>query len=285
MPIGAQLNPATAISLSLFNGSWTVFDDEAGETSGNGIVRETFSRQWSENQGERRLMCAWQDRVGVAMGLTGGAAVIGSISAFNSPALYPAVSWWPCQRVECSGHGIQSVDPVNGMIAFQYAKLRVMYGPDDTANLTAGELSLDFATTAIALDQTTPTYRWSSDHFVVPPSQAPTLCATTILATLLLLQRPQLNQVVIANLVDQTNSGTFQGFGAGRVIFRGGRSNRRVTVGGVLNYDLSLSFEISGAAWNWNQLWRAGTGWATYETAGGAVPFPGADFTPLLQTT
>src|SRR3954454_17175647 len=111
------------ITINLPNGPFNVWDLDAGEASGRGIIRETYSRTASENQANWRIPCRWSDRQGIALGMLGN--TIGSVYA--QPVAYFANANWTCRRIECRGVGKPSQDPFNGFITFPFCILDINF--------------------------------------------------------------------------------------------------------------------------------------------------------------
>jgi len=258
-----------------------VMDMDRGESSGRGPVREVYSRNWQENQAVWHIVCAWTDRQAIALGMLGN-----SVSGvYTLPVAYYANPGWVCKKIECTGIGVASPDPVNGFIAFPYCLLTITFGVPQYAigsTTMVGELSIETGSETIALDQTQSAFKFASDGSLVPPSVKPCMLNTTLYASLTLYNRGTLNLATLFSSVDCVNNATFQGINAGKVLFKGARSERTFTSDGKLQYNLTLMFEANPRGWNYTYRSGASPGWVAYTDRAGNDLYQAIDFTPLL---
>ncbi len=267
---------AETIDLILPNGTFKVMDMDMGEGAGKGPVREVFSRQWNEQQAVWRIVCQWSDRVNIAYGLLG----FSSGSVYQLPKAYFGVPSWSCKKIECAGVGIASPDIINGFISFPYAELTITFGvPEFNNSSMVSEMELDFSTNSIPVDQTKSTFEYSGGA-KVPPNAIPAYRLTTVFGTISLFNRGSLNTGLYLGAVDNTNSATFQGAAAGKVMFRGASSDRMFTASGLLQYTVKLMFELNPRGWD--AILKPGTGWTTYAFIGGGAPWTSSDLNLLL---
>jgi hypothetical protein len=63
-------------------------------------------------------------------------------------------------------------------------------------------------------------------------------------------------------------------------MFMGARSERMFTAAGLLQYNVSLMFEMNVKGWNW--LYAPTSGWTHYTDLSGNDLYPESDFSPLL---
>jgi hypothetical protein len=251
-----------------------------------------FSRDWLEGRAEWNILAKWSDRIGIALAVLGGSALVGGNPVYSLPSAYPEFTPWIGKRAECTGVGLITASGSNTVIgAPQFARMKIIFGPpeyDPSSTTMAGELELDFSQSAFALDQQQPSFQWVAGGDI-SPSLAPSFRLTTILASLTLYNRGTLNQGTIAGLVGSVNASAFQGYAIETVCFRGAKSRRTLTMQGKLNYSLTMLFEVMPGngtppgSPTWNTLFKPGTGWATFKIKGsGNKLFPAADLTPLL---
>lgn len=287
MPANSFLDSSTQYTLQTPAGNFQVWDQSTGEERGQGAVRESFSREWLETHCVMRLLAPWTQRFQICRAMLGGAQLIGGRPVYTLPMGYPGDTNLSCNKIEISGMGVPFFDtslPNGGMIGFDYARMDCIFSapPWQPGTQLAGELQLQFASNAIALDPNVSGFKFTGSGNNAP---VPALRVTTTIARLTLFQRPQLNGPLIQSLVDHVNQSSFEGYAASTVLFRGGETNRRLMIDGTLSYDLSLLFEVcSSVQGSWNNGFDASTGtWAAMQAVGsGNPPFASADFTPLL---
>lgn len=286
----AGLDSTTQITVTFpqTGSSYRVWVESTGEPESRGANREIFSNTWTESKGEWNFLCAWDDRIGIALNLLGGSLVVGGVPVYALPVGYPDVNKWACKRMYVAGDGLISQGSTFLSVP-QRARCKAVFGIPDygTSDTMAGELQMDFATNAVSLDQTAPTFKWASDGAIIPSVQVPTFNVSTTIVTLTLYNRSVLPSNLVSGLVGGCNQSTFQGYAAETVAFRGARSTRKVTTGGVLNYDIQLVWEVAAGStaggWTWNQRFRPGVGWANVVLIGsGSKLYTPVNFTPLL---
>lgn len=264
------------ITIVLPNGNFSVWDLDTGEGQGRGMVRETYSRQWQENQARWRIACAWNDRLGIVAGMLGG--IIGGV--YQSPKAYFANANWTCSKIECTGVGKASQDAFNGFITFPYGILDLQFGVlDFTGTSLVSEMELDFSGNSIAVDQTASTFKYA-DNSNVPPSAIPAYRQTTVFGSIRLYNRGSLNSSLYLNAVDTVNSTTFQGAGIKTVMFKGAKTEKMFTPVGLLQYNVTLLFELNPRGWD--AILQPSTGWTTYKLQSGAYPWTTSDHNLLL---
>lgn len=271
----AAFDPAEAINFTINGNAYQLWDLEAGEGSGRGMVRESYSRQWQENQGRWRVGIAWGQRQAFAFDMLGSS----SGTVYKTPATFYANANWTCKKIDCTGVGAPT-SQTGGFIAFPYAIMDVYFGvPEYTNTSLVSEMELDFGSNSIAVDQTAATFSYSGGADV-PPSAIPAYRMTTVFGTIKLYNRGSLNTALYVNLVDNVNSVAFQGASIKTVMFKGSRSERMFTAAGLLQYNVSLLFELNPRGWD--AIIKPGTGWTTYTFKGGAYPWTISDLNALL---
>lgn len=250
------------------------------EPGPQGYIREVLARQFEQNRAERILLCKWTDRIGLAIQLLGGSIVIGGVSQGIAPAVYPDIQNWICQRIEISGDGLQSDG--GSLIAFERARMRCIFAPPqwDPSTTNTGEIELDFSSSAFALDQQQQSFKFV-DGSPVSPSLMPVVRLTTVMVSITKYDLAVLPMPAILPLIDCTNGGTFLGAGAEQVVFRGGRSSKKFTAQGIVNWDVSYAFEYKQSGWN--KLWKPGSGWTGFTDMSGAKLFLPQNLQPLIS--
>lgn len=272
----SAFDPAQAITITLPNGNFQIWDLDVGEGSGKGPVRECYSRNWQENLAVWHIACKWSDRQSIAVGMLGNSVA----GVYTLPEAYYAVPAWVCKKIECRGVGIASPDPVNGFISFPYCTLDISFGvPDFQNNQLVSEMELDFSSNSVAVDQTSATFKYASGANV-PPSALPAYRLTTVFGSIKLYNRSTLNTGLYIPSMDNTNSTTFQGVSAGKVMFKGARTDRIFTAVGLLQYNVTLLFELNPRGWD--AILQPGVGWTTYTFLSGSAPWTSSDLNGLL---
>lgn len=239
-------------------GGIQVSDDDCYE------VLDNTGGSLSKCKGVRLMRVGWSDRFKLAAYLMGGSYVVAGSPFFSTGQAYPDNPTLVCQNFEPNGQyggGVRSVGP-NGMVAYQWANVKATYNVPQWqfGNPTlVGATELDFSSTAYSLSQTTPTFTWDTDPGDVPAEMVPSVRVTTVSLNITRYNMPFINYPLVFSLIDCVNSTPFQGAPAGHVRFVGGRSSRKFTATGGLNWDVSYSL-IYQRQWGFNQLVNPATG-------------------------
>lgn len=270
-------DPATdpPITFTINGHSYQIWDLDAGEGYGRGIVRETYSRTAGENSGVWRIAIAWNKRQNFALDMLGSSSGF----VYSLPASYFANQNWTCKKIECRGIGAPQ-QGTDGFISFAYAQLDIYFGVSEYQGTSlVSEMELDFSSNTIALDQTQSTFQYANSN-KVPPNALPTYRMTTVFGTIKLYNRGSLNTALFAGAVDNVNSVAFQGASIKTVMFKGARTSRMFTAAGLLQYEVNLLFELNPRGWD--AIVQPGVGWTTYAFIGGAYPWTTSDLNALL---
>lgn len=283
MASGTTPDPATAFTLSLATGSFTVWDLDAGESQGNGPVREVYSRQWDESRADWHILCNWDQRVQIAAAMLGGSTLVNGKPVYSLPAAWPYAPTWICKRIEAAGHGKPHQDTATGLIAFDYAKMRLQFGQPDWEPDTAlvSETHVSASATAISLDPTTPSFKLVAGGQKIPPAQIPSVRVTTLDLDYTLYNRTSASVPTYLGLVDNTNNASFLNIAAGKLLYLGPETIRTQTVSGQIQIHVQHRFAAHPQGWNYTYV--AGTGWAQYTDLSGNPFYTSADFSPLLS--
>lgn len=264
-------------SIAITIGGVNVSDEGATETFG-----------FDGKEATRILRCDWNDRGTLYAYLAGGSQQIGTANVYASGQPYPDDPRLLVWNIKTKGDGTMSVGP-NGMAAYQYAVLTVLYKVplhNYADPLLIGTEELDFASTAIALDQGTSVFKWTSgpnNTKDLPPSAIPAVNFTTVCFTKERYRVPTLPEATIEALIDMTNNATMFGAAAGTLVFRGARSRREIVISGERNWAIGYAFEFNRHGWN--SLPDGANGWQTFAyKSDGTLLFPQADLGQLFTT-
>lgn len=224
--------------------------------------KESFSRATNSSKGTRILRCLWNERLALANFLYGSTSIIGGIVSYTAPQAYPDQPNWIVNNIETEGDGILMPGPF-GQVAYERSKLTVMYSAPEWNNGSPnqiGEQELDFSSSSIALSSATASFNWADGALEdLPPSMVPVLSYTTVQFCQSVHEVPVLPTQLIISLVDKSNSVAFFGAPAETVVFRGGKSRRKISAGGDLRWSLDYSFEYTplgdSHASGWNAMY------------------------------
>jgi hypothetical protein len=213
---------------------------------------ERFARYRST--ATRTLLCAWTDRVALIEYLRGG-SVDTSSGWIVTVGNYPDFPFLFIESVTCegvAGPGGLSVGP-NGVVAYQYARLRATYATFEYQPGTeTGTMGLDFGSQVLTLPQSTSILQYGDGASEdLPPEDAPPLIIPTVAITRTVKDAPSIPMdTILACIQAPVNSASFLGADPGYVLFDGGRSLRRLTTAGAINYDLEYRFQYRAIPWN-----------------------------------
>jgi hypothetical protein len=99
------------------------------------------------------------------------------------------------------------------------------------------------------------------------------------------LNQPTIPTTTILALLDHVNDDTFEGGAAGKVIYRGARTQRVWTTGGILNWSIAHSFQYRSIEWNkFLRPTASSFSWDTIVYKDGSPLSPSGDFTALFPT-
>jgi hypothetical protein len=272
-----ELDPADAITI-------------AGYQAWDNDVDELWSPDGS--RADRIIDCAWDDRVGLILAMMGGATQDGEVADYIAAVTYPdAPTLMRLRAVKPEGLGVRKVG-VNGMIGYEYARLRLTYEtpPRGTAEeQEIGSVSLDIGSEILAVPQDVPTFKWGSDDEDVAPEASPAVQITTITMVKESLNQPKIPLAVIVSLLDHVHDGDFkldvdgETVAGAKVLYRGARTRRRFTTGGAKNYDIEHLLQVRSQ--DWNKFLRptaGGFSWDTVKYKDGSELFPTGDLNKLF---
>jgi hypothetical protein len=257
-------------------------------------TEESFDREATDRSGyaNRTILTAWGDRLRLAQQLLGGTRISSGSNGTTQtlttvPAAYPDLIALKAMSFKVGGVGrrVQSSTLQVGyewsrnVIGYRYPKFSA--GADQNGDaLEIGSEELDFSSSSWAMASDQASFRWTSDSKDVPASVAPSFKVTTVAFTKEVRGYARLPMATIMDCIDCSNSGSFLGASAEQIIFRGGRSRRRITTAGFENWDCTFFFEFFKQGWN--KLFRPGTGWADFEKKGGGKFFETRNLGALL---
>lgn len=256
---------------------------------------EVVSQKYTEQGVDWTMLCDWKQRYAIANAMIGGGAITGDTTFFYNGWPYPDNPNWLAQKISMGpdqpqGQALQQTD-APFLSQFQRAKMVVHFGvPPFTSNQNnVGEDELDFCSNSTPQTGTTTAFTFvGGGGGDVPGDMNLPITYTTIKYTKTVYNRSGLNLPLIRSLVNHINSSPFLGAPNGTVLFQGGKSRRKITAAGALNWDITFQFEdnssiLGGTQAGWNKLWKAGVGWTPFviKTLGTNL-FPDGDLNQLL---
>lgn len=283
-------------------------------------ITEDINRM-SPSSARRVVECKWSDRQQLIQNLNGGAGLTaGGIYFYNPGATYPyygGLMYFKHAHVEgvaTGGSGLSQdtaiASAASAPVAYDRARITIDYGTlPYVEGATTGTFSVDYGLEEILLPTVTDSggneinnWVWADDDTEVGNADVPTMhiVITDITWT-------QFNLSSVPNQILQLTAGCvnklpFYGASAGKILFCGAKSNRRMSAFGAEQYDLAMKFQHNPVGWN--NKFRGDYGSAPGENpqslydffrpihtknsvgggpfASGATPFPYADLNILL---
>lgn len=242
------------------------------------VGQEDIQESWKtfgRSTAKLSITVGWQDRIALINNIFSyGGINVAQQPTFGQAAAYPdaptllLLDTLDVKKLVPSNNGL-TVDPV-GLVAGQYARCELLFAsyPYDQNNLNV--TSVEYGIEDVALDSGS--YKWVDTGAVISNVIIPSLriCTSTITIT----QYNQLSpsQSVINAVLNKVNESTVFGCPAGTLQFQGGKSNRRMQVSGVTNYDITFQFKY--LAVGWNKKYRPGSGFVGIVDQSGNPPFP-----------
>lgn len=200
----------------------------------------------------RTITCAWDDRIAIAVALSGGTTAVGIIETNVPASKYPDAQQLIVQGIHPVGVGKRKVG-VNGMVGYDFARMRIEYGLTDrdlgqTNDL--GGMSMDISNEILSPPRDRPTFGWLSDGVEIPPEATPGIPISTATFERVRRNVATLPVSLVISLLDHLNDATFEGAPRGHVIYKGCRTFRKVTNLGFQNWDISHCFVYRTKHWN-----------------------------------
>jgi hypothetical protein len=241
----------------------------------------------------RTLLCAWEDRVTIIEQIRGGAAIIGGYYYYTTSQLYPDAPFLPFDSIHVegiAGLGGLSVGP-NGMVAYKYARIQIVYKTlDYIEGVTTGTLSLDYATQFVNLPQSAATYQFP-DGTKLAAQDTPPIRRGIVSMVQTRKNLAELPSALVQSLCGNVNSVAFLGGAPGTVLFDGGHADRRLTMTGDENWDMTYKFLYDPIGWNYllqpsttgSSTSVVGTYQQVTRISDGSTLYPAADLNQLLD--
>ena len=191
-----------------------------------------------------------------------------------------------------AGRPGQLVVGPNGMVGYPLARLQLKYTslPYDPNNLNV--TSMDYSVEEVTIPNNS--YGWVNQSYKTPIDQSivPSLRVGTLTITIQQFLQPFLPESVVAPILGKSNNASVFGFDQpGQTILAGYKTNRRIPISGMVNYDCTLNFQVlllpGGAGWNHKLCPEAkaagGSIWQPIADNHGTgdAPFPQTSFAPL----
>src|SRR5208282_3420208 len=201
----------------------------------------------------RTMLCAWEDRITIINQIRGGAAVIGGYYYYTLSQVYPDAPSLPFDSIHVegiAGDGGLSVGP-NGMVAYKYARIQVVYKTlDYIEGVTTGTLSLDYATQFVNLPQSASTYQFP-DGTKLAAQDTPPIRRGIVSMVQTRKNLASLPSSLVQTVCGCVNSVAFLGGAPGTVLFDGAHADRRLTMTGDENWDMTYKFLYDPIGWNY----------------------------------
>lgn len=289
-PAGSILPPEQKIQINVGGVTYSVWD----------VYRtEVVSQHVNEQGVDWTFLCDWKERYNIAAALVGGGAETGDTTFFANGWPYPDNTNWLAMKVTMApdqpqGQALQQTD-APFLSQFQRAKMICHFGVPPfllTNQQNIGEQELDFCSNSVPQTSQSTGFWFRTGAGPITPVPADMMLPITYITVKFTQQafnRISLNVPLVRSLVNHVNSATFLGSPIGTVMFQGGRSHRKITAKGALNWDITFQFEenntmMGGTQSGWNKLWQPKVGWTDFFTDDAATTrlFPSGDLNALL---
>jgi hypothetical protein len=245
------------------------------------------------NTAIRTMLCAWEDRITIIDQIRGGGTQVGSVYVYTPSAVYPDAPFLAFDSIHVEGlpgeDGL-TVGP-NGMVGYKYARVRITYKSLDYFDgMTTGTTSLDFATQVVSLPRSAATYQFP-DGTPLSPQDSPPIRVGIVSIVQTRKNLAELPTSLVQSLAGNVNSVTFLGADPGTVLFDGAHADRRLTMLGAENWDMTYKFLYFPTGWNNllqpSSIVSGSTAVGTFQQvtriSNGDTIYPTADLSPLLQ--
>jgi hypothetical protein len=237
------LDSSTRTSVNINGTTFNVWDESRSET---------FAHAGSSTQ-KAVWVCRslWPDRLAISSALLGGSTNIAGTTIYENGWPYPDNPVWLAQNIQTEGDGMRVPGP-SGILDFQRAKLTVTFGIPEFSfgsPLEIGDDELEFSTDSYNLPTMSPVIEYT-DGTACEQGMVRTIDIATIGYTRSRYNMAFLPLTAIRACINRANSAPIFGADVGTVIFKGGRSRRKVTPAGVRNWDLTFSFVEREVPWN-----------------------------------
>jgi hypothetical protein len=241
----------------------------------------------------RTMLCAWEDRVTIINQIRGGADVIGGFYYYTPSQVYPDAPSLPFDSIHVEGLAGEdglSVGP-NGMVAYKYARMRIVYKTLDYIDgVETGTLSLDYATQFVSLPQSASTYQFP-DGTKLAAQDSPPLRRGIVSMVQTRKNLANLPTDLVQSLCGCVNSAAFLGGAAGTVLFDGAHADRRLTMAGSENWDMTYKFLYDPIGWSYllqpsttaTSSTAVGTFQLVTRISDGSTLYPSGDLSQLLD--
>lgn len=224
---------------------------------------------WKENivrlgtsTATRQIACFCTQRELVYEYLLSGYVVQGG-RVVQSLSAYPDIPWMYVDEIESVPHPDANGTFVgsNGQFEEEYAFLNVKYKAYQWAGGQQGYITFRYGSAVLAMpnDGTGNTgMKWASDSTAVPAQSAPPLRYMLVGITCHLVNQPPVANSTIQTLIDNINSDTFFGYGAGQVRFLG--CSTELSASGYnpqgQGFTEGQNWEFEARSFSWNKLLR-----------------------------
>lgn len=255
------------------------------------------SQEVSEQGADWTFACLWDEQYAISEAIVGGGALTGSTTYYANGMEFPNNPNWIAKKISIGplqpmGQALQQTD-APFLSAFQYAKCVCHFGVPPylmTQQNNTGEDEVDFCVNSVPQSSQSTGFNWSDDNTPVPADMNLPITYATLKYTKQVFNRTSLNLPLIRSLLNHVNITPIFGAPAGAVLFQGGRSRRKITSKGALNWDITFQFEenncpgMAGTTSGWNKLWKPQKGWTSFymNAAGHPSLFANGDLNSLF---
>ena len=249
-------------------------------------------------------MILWENRVAFAIALLGGSENISGTSTPANGMPYPDNTIWRCVQVDCDGEGMLAqgitnqtrvANPTDTLGVYQRAKITASFAVPEYNNSTnnVGEQELDFSVKTFPTPNDSPTLIYADTGYPVTPNSYRSVEVGIVNFTQTVYNLAVLPVAQVCSLINNVNStlfygntgGTSHGVPTGQVKFNGGRSKRKITPAGNLNWDVTYSFSYCTQPWNFLPEASANPAnpvWQPTRFNDGTVVYPASDLNQLF---
>lgn len=256
-----------------------------GDPTGVDVYDEGATEQISATDAEATwiMVCAWADRLRLALWITGSFTTSGVVTQVTQPMAYPDADWMFGSSVRTEGVGTMVVS-TSGMAGFEYARLTATFKPKESGSIDSfekGEETIDFGADVISFNGAEPFFKWKNDNKPLPAEASPGKVVPVITFTKTIKGVKTIPLAsVLAIAESPVNSNTYLGVPAGKLRFEGIQTVKRFTSTGTTK-DLTGKFSARGIPWNY--MLRPSSGnFEEIVTINGAKPlYASSDFSPL----
>jgi hypothetical protein len=254
-----------------------------GDPTGVDVYDEGATEQISATDAEATwiLVCAWADRLRLALWITGSFTTSGVVTQVTQPMAYPDAFWMFGSSVRTEGVGTMVVS-TSGMAGFEYARLTATFKPKESGSIDSmekGEETLDFGADVISFNGAEPFFKWS-DNTPLPPEASPGKIVPVVSFTKTKKGGTIPLAAIFAAAESPVNSVVYLGAPIGTLRFDGAQTSKRFTTTGTQK-DYTVKFSYRPIPWNYMLRPSTGNFEAIVTKTGGNPLYKSSNFAGL----